>query len=63
MATSHTTTDSFKRVNWVGSESSASDDIGEFVAGRSQSVCSAEQRLGDHKFQDNDEVEVLLHEL
>jgi hypothetical protein len=63
MATSHTATDSFKRWDWTRSESSEIYDTGEFVAGRLPSLCSAEQRHGGHNFQDNGEVEVLLHEL
>jgi len=58
MATSHTATDSFRREKWAGSESTESDYIWEFVAGRLPSLCSAEQRLGEHRVQDNDEVEV-----
>jgi len=44
-------------------ESTESDDIGEFVARRLPSLCSAEQRLGGHKVQENGWVEVLLHEV
>jgi hypothetical protein len=63
MATSRTATDSFKRENWARLESNEVYDTGEFVAVRLPSLYSAEQRLGDHKAQDNGEVEVLLHEL
>ena len=58
MATSHTATDSFKREKCAGSESTGSDDIGKFVACRLPSLCSFEQRLGDHRFEDNGEVKV-----
>jgi len=58
MATSHTATDSFKKGNWAQSENIEIDDIGEFVAGRLPSLCSAEQRLGVDRDQDNDEVNV-----
>jgi len=58
MATSLTATDSFKREKWAQSESTESDDIGEFVGGPLPSVCSSEQRLGNHQFQDNGDVEV-----
>jgi hypothetical protein len=58
MAASHTATDRLKREKWT-----KSDDIGDFVAGPLPSICSAEQRLGDHKIQDNGEVKVLLHEV
>jgi hypothetical protein len=63
MATSHTATDSFKRENRARSESTASDNIGELVAGRLPSLSNTEQRLGDHEVQDNGWVEVLLHEV
>jgi len=63
MAISHTATDSFRGGKCTVSEGTESDDIGGFVAGRLPSLCSAEQRLGDHEFQDNDEVELLLHEV
>jgi hypothetical protein len=63
MATSHTATDSFIREKWVWSESIEIDDIGEFVAGRLPSLCRSEQRLGEHRVQDNGEMEVLLHEV
>jgi len=53
MANSHSTTDSFKIENLVRSETTESDDIGEFVSGRLPSPYSSEKRLGDHKFQDN----------
>jgi len=45
------------------SESTEFDDIGEFVAGRLPSLCSSEQRLGDHKVQYIGEVEMVLHEV
>jgi hypothetical protein len=63
LPTSHTATDSFKGEKWTGLESTESDDIGEFVAGRLPSLRSAEQRLGDNRVEDNGEVEVLLHEV
>jgi len=58
MAISLTATDSFKKGKWAQSEKTESDDIGEFVAGRLPSLCSAEQRLGDDRDQYNDEVNV-----
>jgi hypothetical protein len=58
MAISHTATDSFKKGKLSQSENAESDDIGEFVAGRLPFLCSAEQRLGDDRDQDNDEVNV-----
>jgi hypothetical protein len=54
---------SFRREKCARPNSTECDVIGEFVAGRLLSLCSAEQRLGDHKFQDNGEVEVLQHGL
>ena len=63
MTTSHTATESFRREKWAGTESTESYDIWEFVAGRLSSLCSFEQRLGDHKIQDIGEVEMLLHEV
>jgi len=63
LPTSHTATESFKGENWTRSESTESDDIAKFVAGRLPSLFSSEQRLGDHRVQDKGEVEVLLHEV
>jgi len=62
VATSHTATDSFKGQKCAGSESTECGNIGGFVAGRLPFLCSAEQRLGDQKLQDKDEVE-LLHKV
>ena len=63
MATSNNAKYRFKRENWARLERTESHDIGEIVSGQLPSLCSAEQRLGDHKVQDNGEVEVLLHEV
>jgi hypothetical protein len=63
MTTSHTATERFRREKWAGTESTESDDIWKFVAGRLTSLCRFEQRHGDHKVQDFGEVEMLLHEV
>jgi len=40
MNTSYTATDGFKRENWARSESTEIEDMGEFVAGWLQFLCS-----------------------
>jgi hypothetical protein len=58
MATLHTATDSLRNLKLAGTESIANNDIGVFVARRIPSLCSAEQRLGDYRVHDNEEVDL-----
>jgi hypothetical protein len=48
----------FLKEKWARTESTKNDDNGYFFFGPLPSLCSTEQRLGDHKVQDNGEVEM-----